>query len=488
MSITPVLHPYQKYAVTFAYNIKRSGLLLDMGLGKTLIILTLIRELWRTGTYTGHVLIIAPKNVALATWPDEVKKWSTTQHLPIKVLAGLTKSKRDKALAEIQANNIPTIYVINNDIVRQVLSPFKPDKSPFQMIVIDEWHKYAHHNTQSFKFLKHYTPYVERFVGMTGTPSPNNIENLWSEMFLLDNGKRLGPSITSFRNHYMVPSFIKTPQGFPCYYIPQIGADKVILKLISDCVLSMKNQDYLKLPEVTYSTLTCQMTKQEQNVYEELLYTKLLELQDGSTIEGKDPLTLSNYLLQLANGAVYTYPEDKDTKDNEKIRQVVELHQHKLDLLEELIDHLQGQPLLVFYKYKHDITRIKERFPEAVVLGEDGWDITRCQTEWNQGNIPLLLAHPMTASTGLNLQQGGRHICWFGITPSLTDYLQSNARIARQGQTDPVFIYHLVTKNTLDEKLLPRLQEKGETQKSIMTFLKKNAQEVVTLLNEIKKT
>lgn len=295
---------------------------------------------------------------------------------------------------------------------------------------------------------------IERLVELTGTPSPNNLMDLWSQIYLLDQGARLGKTITAFRNHYFTPASQNGHIVYSWALLP--GAEEAIYKKINDICVSMKAKDYLKLPPRTNNVIEVELSSTDWKKYKELERHYVLEL-EGSDVVASNAATLSNKLLQMANGCIYD--ENGEAKP---------IHEKKLDALERVIEESQGQPVLVFYQYKHDLARIRERFKQAKVLDVSAGDIKK----WNEGKIPVLLAHPQSAGHGLNLQAGGHIIVWFGLTWSLEFYQQANARLDRQGQQNPVIVHHLVAKGTIDEDVMKALETKEVGQEALMAAVK----------------
>lgn len=471
-----ILHPYQQQAVDYILTHPVAGLFLDMGLGKTLITLTALQQLAIRGQINGHVLIIAPKRIAVNTWPSEIDKWDHLNGTSFKQLSGISKKKRDLLYDELHTSNQETkeinqglrqptdrtvpasLYFINRELIPDLVKNFEKEW-PFTIVIIDELQSFKGYNSTRFKALRKVRNQIDRIIGLTGTPAPNSLMDLWAQITLLDNGQRLGKNITNYRNTFFYPGR-RTDQGYPYEWILKPDAENAIYHNIDDIVISMKSNDYLQLPPVTFNTITVDMDKKERNVYNQLKKEHVLSLVDGSEIDAVNAAVLVGKLLQLANGALYA----DDTKTD-----IVELHQHKLDALEEIIDSSQGQPLLVFYWFKHDLARLKERFPEGIEF--DGKPQT--VAAWNNKQIPLMFLQPSSAGHGLNLQEGGHIIVWFALPFwSLELYQQGNARVARQGQTQPVIIHHILTHNTVDQQIINALMDKDEQQTSLIDAVK----------------
>ena len=433
------LHAYQEYAKDWILKHPYCGLLLDMGLGKTLTTLSAIDELKNIFGLNYKILVIAPKKVAEETWSAEIEKWGF--ELAYSKVLGTTK-KREQALAE-EAD----IYLINRENIVWLVEYYKT-KWPFDFVVIDELSSFKSSKAKRFRALRKVRPKIERVVGLTGTPAPNSLIDLWPQMYLLDRGERLETSQTRYKNKYFYPD---KQNGHIVYsWGLRPGSEEAIYGQIEDICISMKAKDYLKLPPRTDNVVRVQLSNLA--TYKQLEQDLVLDFK-GREVTAANAAVLVNKLLQLANGAIYD--DDKQT---------IRIHDDKLDALENIVEDSQGQPILVFYQYQHDLDRIKARFPQA----EELEDLDR----WNQGEIPILLCHPQSAGHGLNLQKGGHIIVWFGLTWSLEYYQQANARLDRQGQTEPVIVHHLVAKNTIDEKVLQVLQGKEEKQDMLLEAVK----------------
>ena len=440
-------HSYQEYAVKFIESHPISALFLDMGLGKTSITLTAVNELLFDSFEVRKVLVIAPLRVARNTWCDEIKKWDHLRNIKYSIVVA-TEKERISAL-----NEKADIYIINRENVDWLVnkSGYKFD---FDMIVIDELSSFKNHQSKRFKSLMKIRPKVKRIVCLTGTPSSNGLMDLFAEFKVLDLGERLGYFIGQYRNTYFKPD--KTNGAIVYSYKPLPNAEDSIYEKISDITVSMKASEYLKMPELVISNYKVEMSDNEKKQYDEMKKNLICEIKDGE-ITVSNAGSLSNKLSQFANGAVY------DDEQN-----IVEIHSRKLDALEDIIESMNGKPLLVAYWYKHDLQRIKKRFDVREI--KTGKDIA----DWNNGKIPVALIHPASAGHGLNLQQGGSTLVWFGLTWSLELYQQTNGRLYRQGQKNTVVIQHIVTKGSIDEQILKALERKNKTQEDLIEAVKAN--------------
>ena len=443
-----VPHEYQRFAIEKIIELPEAGLLMDMGLGKTSITLTAINSLMYDMFEVSKVLVIAPKRVAEDTWTTEAGKWDHLQHLRISRVLGSQKER----LAALAAD--ADIYVINRENVVWLVEQYKKSW-PFDMIVVDELSSFKSNQAKRFKALKQVRPMASRFVGLTRTPAPNGLLDLWPQMYLIDRGERLGKNITGYRNRYFYPG---KSNGFVVYsYEPKPGAEEAIQQRIADICISMKAEDYLHMPELIVNDIPVYMDPAEVDRYQELEREKLMAV-DGEQITALNAAAVYNKLLQMANGSVYT---DDNT--------VVDIHSKKLEALAEILDTSNGQPVLVFYNFRHDYDRLMSAFKNYKPR------TLRCQTDirdWNAGRVPLLLAQPASMGHGLNLQSGGHIIVWYGLNWSLELYQQANARLYRQGQKQGVIIHRLVTKGTVDEEVIKRLESKDVTQDSLLAALK----------------
>lgn len=424
----------------------------------TLITLTALSELGQAGQIRGHILVIAPKKIAVNTWPAEVQKWDHTKNARFKVLAGISKKKRDEILSTVYTDK-SSFYFVNPELIPALVEQLGK-KWPFQNIVIDEVQTFKSYGSQRFKAIKKIRPQVDRVIALTGTPAPNSLMDLWPQITLLDGGARLGKTITAFRETYFNPGR-RTPQGYPYEWWTKPGAEDAIYNRIGDIVISMKAADHLKMPELTFNNIVVEMSPKEEKVYLQMKKDHVLPLLGGEEITSANAATLSAQLLQLANGAIYTDPITRD---------IAVLHDRKLEALEQIIDSSQGQPLLVFYWFKHDLKRMIQKFGEDVEVFDGSPEHL---AKWNRGEISVLLCHPASAGFGLNFQDGGHILVWFGLpNHNLGLYLQSNARLYRQGQKKPVIIHHIVTKDTVDLKVLQSLSQKEQNQNELIDAVK----------------
>lgn len=434
-------HSYQEYAIRYIETHPISALLIDMGLGKASITLTAIRNLLFDSFEVCKVLVIAPLRVAKNTWTDEIKKWEHLSTLTYSLIVG-NENERLSAL-----NEKADIYIINRENVDWLVnkSGYKFD---FDMVVIDELSSFKNHQSKRFKSLMKVRPLVKRIVGLTGTPSSNGLMDLFAEFKILDMGKRLGYFIGQYRNTYFKPDKMNGPIVYS--YKPLPNAENAIYEKISDITVSMKANEYLKMPELLTSNYVVELSNSEKNQYDEMKKSLVLEITDGE-ITASNAASLSNKLCQLSNGAIY------DDEQN-----IVEIHDRKLEALEDIIESMNGKPLLIAYWYRHDLERIKSRFSVREIKTSE--DIS----DWNDGKIPVALIHSASAGHGLNLQNGGSTLVWFGLTWSLELYQQTNARLYRQGQKNTVVIQHIITKGTIDEQILKALQKKNKTQADLI--------------------
>nr|WP_279390491.1 DEAD/DEAH box helicase [Staphylococcus sp. NRL 19/737] len=445
MAITFQPHSYQKHAIDKVIENEKYGLFLDMGLGKTVSTLTAFSELQLLDTE--KMLVIAPLNVAKDTWADEISKWEHLKHLRVSKILGNPKQR----LAALRQD--ADIYITNKENTKWLCEQYKKDW-PFDMVVIDELSTFKNPSSQRFKAIKKKLPLVKRFVGLTGTPSPNSLLDLWAQVYLIDRGERLETAFSRYRERY----FRATHQVSDHVYNWELreGSEDLIYQQIEDIALSMKASDYLDMPERIDTKQVVTLSNKERKLYDELEKYYILEDETDGTVVAQSGASLSQKLLQLSNGAVYTGDEE-----------VRHIHDRKLDKLEEIIEEAQGQPILLFYNFKHDRDRILERFDDVLTLDDKDY-----KAKWDSGKSKILLAHPASAGHGLNLQQGGHIIVWFGLTWSLELYQQANARLYRQGQTHTTIIHHIMTENTIDQRVYQALQNKELTQDELMKAIK----------------
>lgn len=445
-------HAYQQHCINRILSVKKIGLFLDMGLGKTVTTLTAIRELMYNRFEVCKVLVIAPKKVAEGTWTKEKDKWDHTKILRVSPVLG-SQVKRIRAL------NMPAdIYIINRENVIWLVDYYR-NSWPFDMVVIDESSSFKSHKAKRFKSLASISNHIVRLVELTGTPSPNGLNDLWSQVYLLDGGERLGTRYTQFRERYFDPG--DRGNNIVYNYKAKLGSEESILEKISDICISMKAEDYLQLPDIIYHQVPVILDAKAEKAYRELERRMVLELPgDETDISVTSAAALSNKLLQLANGALY----DDD-------HEVHEVHGCKVEAFMELIESLQGKPVLVFYNFQHDRLRILKAL-EKSGLNVQELKTTQDEDAWNEGKIDVLLTHPASSAYGLNLQQGGNHVIWFGLTWNYELYTQANKRLHRQGQTEKVIIHHLVCSGTRDEDVMQALEKKDDVQNWVMRSLK----------------
>ena len=436
-------HDYQQYATEFVLEHPYCGLILDMGLGKSVITLTALWDLILDSFDCGRVLVVAPKRVAEDTWPKELAKWDHLRGLTYSLVMGSEKERR-QALKKRAF-----IYIINRENVSWLVENYRWD---FDTLVIDELSSFKSAKAQRFRALKKVRPLIKRVIGLTGTPSPNTLIDLWPQIYLLDMGQRLGRFVTHYRERFFVPD--KRNREMVYSYKPREGAEQRIYELIGDICISMKAADHLKMPDMIANRIDIQLNQQERKLYDTLKKDMVLKLKDGE-IDAVNAAALSGKLLQMAGGAVY---------DSEG--RTLRIHDRKLDMLEDLIEAANGKPLLVAYWYKHERDRIQERFQVREILTSKDID------DWNAGKIPVALMHPASVGHGINLQQGGSTLVWFGLTWSLELYQQTNARLWRQGQKHAVVIQHLVTAGTHDEDVMRALERKDMGQAALIEAVK----------------
>ena len=444
-------HEYQRYAAEYIKAHPAAAVFLACGLGKTSITLTAVNDLMFDSFEIHRALVVAPIRVASFSWPAEIEKWDHLEGLKYSVAVG-TAAERLAALKK-QAD----IYLINRENVQWLITesgiPFD-----FDMVVIDELSSFKNHQTKRFKALMKVRPKVKRIVGLTGTPSSNGLMDLWAEFRLLDMGERLGRFIGQYRTSYFRPDKQNGQVVFS--YKPLPGAEKQIYSKISDITISMKSTDHLRMPELINSRYTVYLSETEREKYEELKKDLVLQLPDGE-ITAANAASLSGKLSQMADGAIYTDAGG-----------TIAIHERKLDALEDIIEAAYGRPVLVAYWFRHDLERITERLHKLKIpcsrLDTDG-----SIRKWNAGEIPVALIHPASAGHGLNLQSGGNTLVWFGLTWSLELYQQTVARLWRQGQeSETVVVQHIITKGTIDERIMKALSEKDTTQAALIDAVK----------------
>ena len=438
-------HEYQEYATKFIEDNEESAVFLECGLGKSVITLTAIKNLMARGE-VNRVLVVAPLRVGKTTWPEEIGKWDHLAGLTYAVAIGNVAERLSALKAKAD------ITIINRENVEWLI-----DKSgvafDYDMLVIDELSSFKSFKAKRFKALLKVRPNITRVVGLTGTPSSNGLMDLWAEFRLLDLGERLGRYITRYRLAYFTPDKRNAQVVFS--YKPLPGAEERIYDKIDDITISMRAADYLKLPSLVMNSVIVEMGDKEKEIYDSLCDDMVVSL-GNNEIDAVNAASLSNKLLQMANGAVYG--------DEHSVHQI---HDEKLNALEDLIESANGKPVLVAYWFKHDLARIKAKFPFVREIKTDA-DIRA----WNRGEIEVGIIHPASAGHGLNLQTGGSTLIWFGLTWSLELYQQTNARLYRQGQKNTVVVHHIITKGTIDERVLKALEKKEKTQNSLIDAVK----------------
>ena len=441
MEYTP--HDYQEYAKNFILTHKACGLLLSMGLGKTVITLTALWLLALDYFSIGRILIIAPLRVARDQWPMEIAKWDHLKGLTYSLVIGSEKERK----AALQKRAF--IYITNRENVVWLI---ENGYFHFDCVVMDEMSSFKSWKSKRFKALRSVRGSVDRIIGLSGTPAPNGLMDIWAQINLLDGGERLGRFITGFRDRYFTPD--KRNRDVIFSYKPKEGAEEAIYRKISDICISMKSSDHIKMPELIVSNVEVCMNEKETAVYEQLARDLIVTLPDGD-IDAASAVGLSNKLLQMANGAVY-----------DEFGKVVEIHDRKLEALGDLIEAAAGEPVLVACWFRHDRDRIIKRFGARPLVSSE--DIKA----WNRSEIPVAIVNPQSAGYGLNLQDGGRYLIYYNLTWNLQDKLQCDARLYRQGQKDTVVIQNIVTKGTIDEDVLKALEDKNCTQEALLSAVK----------------
>lgn len=422
---------------------------------KTVITLSAIRDLMLDTCEVSKALVIAPLRVARDTWPTEAGKWDHLEDIDVSVIVGDKKTR-------IAALNHPAmVYVINRENVKFLVEYYEKNglRWDFDAVIIDELSSFKNHESQRFKWLRKVRPFVKRMIGLTGTPTSNGLMDLWAEIGILDGGERLGRFIGRYREAYFKAGSMNPQTGVVFQYVPRPGAEEQIYRKIADITISMKAMDYLHMPDCVPAWHYVEMDKKERKLYDMLRKDLIIPLKDAD-IDAANAASLTGKLLQMANGAVYD--------ENSAVR---EIHQRKLEKLEDLIEAANGQSVLVAYWFKHDRQRIMEHLSS---MGYKPRDIKESKDirDWNGGNIQVALIHPASAGHGLNIQSGGHILIWFGLTWSLELYQQTNARLWRQGQTDVVTIHHIICKDTVDEDVMAALEQKDITQEKLIAAVK----------------
>lgn len=447
------LHDYQRRSADMIVNNFNCGLFLDCGMGKTVSTLTAIQELREIG-FIDKVLIIAPKKVAQVTWKDEINNWEHLKSLRISVIDGTAAQRQAAMMADAD------IYTVSRDNVVWLVVEHGGVKLPYDMVVIDELSSFKNYASKRFKALRRVRKFIPRVVGLTGTPAPNGLIDLWAQMFLIDEGKRLGKTVTGYRDRFFTAG---RRNGDIVYQwdlkSPAEETEQKISDLIKDICISMSAEDYLKMPDKLMYYDRVKLSDKDFKAYKTFEREQVLEfIESGETITAASAAALSNKLQQFANGAMY----DAD-------RKVLQLHDEKVEKLKELVEAANGQPVLIAYSFKHDLDKIMEALKEyKPVKLEKPEQIA----DWNAGKINVLVTHPASAGHGLNLQKGGHIMIWYGLTWALELYQQFNARLYRQGQKKPVSIHHIIATDTVDEKIIKSLDGKDTTQRSLMDAIK----------------
>jgi len=443
------LHKYQERMINFIYNTPKCALWAGLGLGKTITTLTAIVDLIDSMA-VAKVLIVAPLRVANSVWHKEAANWQHTKHLKFSIVTGSEK-ERLSAL-----HKTADVYVINRENVHWIVEHLKKDELytrfwKFDMIVLDEASSFKSSSSQRFKALRKTIPFTNRLVELTGTPSPNGLLDIWSQMYLIDSGERLGRSMTAYKQRFFEAGY----NGYS--FKPVKSADKVIHRLIDDIVISLNVDDYLEMPDRIDTVIRVQLPSSRMVEYKQLEREFLIQI-NNNEIVAYNAATLAGRLLQMWNGAIYT----------DELKNWTEIHSAKLDALDDIISENSDENLLIAYNYKTDLIRLQARYPDAVVLDKNPDTIT----QWNKGQIKMLLAHPASCGHGINLQHGGSIIVWFGLNWSLELYQQFNGRLYRQGQTKPVRVVHIVADGCIDDKVMVAIENKAETQQDLLNALK----------------
>ena len=440
-----LLHDYQNGCVDHIIATPKSALWLDLGLGKTLTTLTAIADL-KDMFEINKTLIIAPLRVCQTVWHKELKSWEHTKHLTYRICTGSEKQRLSQLLLPAD------IYIINRENVKWLVD-FYGKKWPFDNVVIDESSSFKSSKSQRFKALKKVYPFIDRMTQLSGTPSPNGMMDVWAQIALLDGGERLGRNMTAYKQRYFEADYM----GYS--YTLRNGSQEKIENKISDLVVSMKASDYLELPDRIDLVEEVNLKPAQLKRYKEFERDLVLEVDDQEdNVLAANAAVLAGKLLQLANGSVYL----DDTGKSELI------HSEKLDALAQIVEDNPNENMLIAYNFKFDLEQLKAKFPQAVVLSKSGEEVD----QWNNGEIKMLLAHPASAGHGLNLQHGGSMLVWYGLTWSIEYYQQFNGRLHRQGQEKPVRIIHIITKDTIDERVMKVLSEKEAVQDNLLNALK----------------
>lgn len=474
------LHDYQKRVVRFLLNTPKAGVFLDVGFGKTITTIATLIALAQLGWIRGHILIIAPKQIARSVWTDELKKWGIEARCISLIVnergKSLSRAKRIQLYENIPNENA-SFYFINRELVSDLIHFHLADKKPylggkkrpwpFQTVVIDELQSFKSYSAERFKAMQSVSPYITRFVGLTGTPVPNGLMDLWAEVYLMDMGARLGENITAYRNTFFDPGLTINNNIVEWKLKP--FAEQAIYDRVKDIVISVKNPGIV-LPDVTYNDMYCYMDDKEEAIYKELFKKSILKLVDVHgdevTIEAKNSAVLSAKLAQMASGTLYIDTDDK--KKNVKDRKYTVIHDKKLEILEYIIQNTNS-PVIIAYHYRCDrdiiISRLKDTL--GITVREMDGDPATIKA-WNSGNIPVMLLQPASVGHGLNLQNGGHTLIWYTVPTSLEEYIQCNGRLARQGQQHPVMIHHILMHGTVDKHLRNNLIKKDTSEKQLI--------------------
>lgn len=478
------LHDYQEQAKNFLIQHPKAGLFLDVGFGKTLTTLAALFEMGMRGMISGHILIIAPKAIARSTWTDEMEKWgiraSTVSLIVNEKGKQLSRKKRLERYAEIETH-APAFYFINRELIADLVKWHADQKKPwpFPTIVVDELQAFKSHASTRFKALKAVAPATQRFMGLTGTPTPNGIEDLWAEIYLMDQGARLGKNITTYRDRYFTPGLVMN--NVTVNWRPREGAEDAIYAQVNDIVISVRNPN-IQLPQVTYNDIICYMSEEETAKYKELAKENVLDilLENGqeTSVEAANAAILSAKLSQMASGALYL---EKGKTD------YVTIHERKLEILEYIIENNNSSPVLVAYHFQSDlaeITRYLKRIHETTKDNRYHVELFDGSPEmihkWNRGEIPVMLLQPASAGHGINIQDGGHTLVWYTLPWSLEHYIQTCGRLNRQGQKHPVIIHHLITDGTIDRKIIRVLHQKDASEKELLDAVAMTIQELKT--------
>ena len=444
-------HNYQRYVKDKMIELPYMGAWLDMGLGKTVITLTALHELKYYRFCIRKALVIAPKKVAENTWSAEAAKWRHLQELKVSVVLGTAK-QRIKAL-DVNAD----VYIINRENTQWIVKHYG-NAWPFDVVVLDESSSFKNHQAKRFRALKAVRSKIGRLIELTGTPSPKGLMDLWAQVYLMDGGQRLGRTISVYREMYFMPDKRNRTTIFS--YAPKDGAADAIYKQIMDICISMKSEDYLTLPEMIVDDIPVMLDPKAQKAYTELEKNMLLTVDDEQLVTAATAATLTGKLLQLCNGAVY----DEDQK-------VLEVHDCKIEAFMETVEQLNGQHALVYYYFRHDRERLISALNKTD-LRVRVYQGAQDEKDWNAGEIDVLLAQPASCGYGLNLQDGGHHVIWFGLTWSLEEYQQAHKRLHRQGQQYPVIIHRLIVQGGTDEDVIKSLEMKDGAQEALLAALK----------------